>query len=314
MSLSTLESHLVRLSTPSDGSGDFNLSPSQVSQLMELAARHSVLPIVVDRLGKPGPGQLLSNAVFTMLLRLRLEEIVRTLEKRGLPFVVLKGAEFADRLYPDPALRGFTDIDLMVSRELMPEIGDELRSLGYEPYFPTGLNHTAPYGEEVWISSGPQKFAVEVHWNLVNSPTVQPGVSVVLEDLQRDGDGRLSDTALLLIAAVHGAVSHQFDRLGLLVDVRQAAIAAAETADESYLTETAARTGARLSLVTALSLAYWLWGDAECARFLSLFPRRLIDRAALRLITPKLILQPATRGSDLRRRLFRELLKVRPRV
>ncbi len=311
MSLSKLETELVRLSLPVMDAEDVGLSASEVVTITELAARHSVLPIVVNRIGQPGPDLLVSNAAFTMLLRLRLEEIARSFQKRGLPFVVLKGAEFADRLYPEPAMRGFTDIDLMVSRDVLPKIAEVLKSLGYEPYVPEGLNHSAPYGEEVWRSSGPVKFSVEIHWNLVNSPPVQRGVSVLFEDLQRDTYGRLTDSAMLLIAAVHGAVSHQFDRLGLLLDVRQAAIAAAETADETYLIETAARTGARLSLVTALALAYRLWGDAECARFLKLFPRLMIDRVAQGLISPGLVLRPATRISDLRRRLFRELLKHR---
>ena len=81
--------------------------------------------------------------------------------------------------------------------------------------------------------------------------------------------------------------------------------------DEAYLVETANRTGARLALVTALTLAHRLWGDAECARLRNLFPRRLVDAAAQALITPGLLLHPPTRVSDWRRRLFRELLKRR---
>lgn len=311
MSLSALETQLVRLALPATEPACRKLPPPELARLTEMAARHSVLPIVVRNLGQPSPPDLVRASGFAVLLRLRLAEIARVLQARGIPLVVLKGAEFADRLYPDPALRGFTDIDLMVPRAGLTAVGEALRSLGYEHCIPKGLSHTETYGEQLWQPVGPGKFGVEIHWNLVNSPPVQRGVSVVFEDLQRAASGRLSAASLLLIAAVHGAASHQFDRLGLLVDVRQAAMAGADQVDEAYLVETVNRTGARLALVTALTLAHRLWGDAECARLRDLFPRRLVDGMAQQLITPELLLHPPTRTTDLRRRLFRELLKRR---
>jgi hypothetical protein len=311
MPLSALETQLVRLSLPATEPACVELPPRAAARLTEMAARHSVLPIVVRNLGQPAPDDLVSAAGFAVLLRLRLDEIARTLRARAVPFVVLKGAEFADRLYPDPALRGFTDIDLMVRRDALAAVGEALQSLEYEHCVPKGLSHIEPYGEQLWQPVGPGKFGVEIHWNLVNSPPVQRGVSVVFEDLQRDSSGRLSAASLLLIAAVHGAASHQFDRLGLLVDVRQAAMVSAGTVDEAYLVETATRTGGRLALVTALTLAHRFWGDAECARLRDLFPWRPMDAVAQQLITPGLVLRPATRATDLRRRLFRELLKRR---
>jgi len=281
------------------------------ARLIEMATRHSVLPIVSRNLGLPAPAGLVAAAGFTVLLRLRLEPIAQRLRERGLAFAVLKGAEFADRLYPAPALRGFTDIDLIVPREALAAVGEALKSLGYEHCVPKGLNHAEPYGEELWLPPGAGKFGVEIHWNLVNVPSVQRGVSVQFEDLQRDAAGRLSPASLLLIAAVHAAASHQFDRLGMLVDVRQAAIGAAGKLDEAYLAETAARTGSRLALVTALDLAHRLWGDAPCARQRSLFPPRPVDALARLLITPGLVVRPASRMGGLRRRWFRELLKRR---
>ena len=272
--------------------------------LLEQAARHNVLPAVVRHLGHPAPPELVRAAGFTVLLRLRLAEISAALHAAGVPVIVLKGAEFADRLYPDPALRGFTDLDLLVPRAAVLAAGEVLRALGYRLKELHGLAHAAPYGEQLWVPASGPAFGVEIHWNLVNSPAVQRGVSVVFEDLQRGADGRVSPAALLLIAAVHGAVSHQFDRLGLVVDAHQAA---ALPLDAAYLADATARTGARLAVVTALSLVERLWGVAPAVRL----PGRPVDALAQRLITPATVLRPATRRADVRRRLFRELLKRR---
>ena len=280
-------------------------------ELMKLAARHGVLPAVARRLEESGGQELIQLMGRTMMLRLRLEEIQRGLREDGVPFVVLKGAEFADRLYPDPSLRGFTDIDLLMPRVAVEASGETLRRLGYEVKTIKDLRHAEPYGEQLWQPVGRPKFGVEVHWNLVNSPAVQRGVSVQFEDLQRDEAGRLSAASLLLIAAVHGAVSHQFDRLQLLCDVRQAASGVAGKLDEAYLASVAVRTGSRLALVTALGLGERMWNDTECGRLRRAMPVRAVDGVASWLITPRLVLEMDAKTGSLRRRLFRELLKRR---
>jgi hypothetical protein len=306
----SFETEFAALARPGAPVASRARTAEKIRRFIEMATRHSVLPIVTRNLGQPASPELVAASGFTMLLRLRLDEIVRTFREHGIPFVVLKGAEFADRLYPDPALRGFTDIDLMVPRSALEQAGEALRSLHFHRHLPKGLRHAEqPYGEQVWISEGAGRVSVEIHWNLVNSPTIQRGVSVVFEDLPRDKDGRLTSAALLLIAAVHAAASHQFDRLGLLVDIRQAAMLPVPGPERSALVETAIRTGARLPLILALSLAHKFWGDAECAAWLDLFSKKLLDFVAGRTITTGLILRPICANTLQRRCLLRQLMK-----
>lgn len=150
----------------------------------------------------------------------------------------------------------------------------------------------------------------------MNSPPLRRRISVAYDDLQvEDGpevgrsEPRPSASSLLLIAAVHGAVGHRFDRLQILCDVCQCARRAAGALDEKWLADAAARTGSRRALQAALSLAGDAFGGPGC--------RELIERlgwgkpgGAWRcLLTPAVVLRSDRPLAKLRRQLFRELLK-----
>ncbi len=306
---------LISLALPTTPAANLPaFSPAQLAELGQLACQHSVLPAVLRHLPAVGTEfrtQHMQTTARSMLLRLWQDKIIVALRQQSIPVIVLKGSEFADRLYPEPALRWFTDIDLMVPQTFVTLAGEVVRELGFEHVRGSALRHGDAYGEVRWQSVADPKFGVEIHWNLVNSPAVQRGVSVRYEDLQLDPTGRLSAASLLLIAAVHAAASHVFDRLGLLVDLRQAATGAAGQVDEEFLLAVAQRTGARLALLTGLHLAYQLWGDEACARLRDRLPRRATDNFALSLITPSVVLGGESRLAEWRRRLYRELLKRR---
>lgn len=61
-------------------------------------------------------------------------EILHEADQRGIPAVLLRGTAVAERYYgEDPALRPYTDIDLLVPRERLPETKQLARQLGYRP-------------------------------------------------------------------------------------------------------------------------------------------------------------------------------------
>ncbi len=312
------------------------LSAADIGRLGEMARHHGVLPAVLANLEKlssiapfqtllPPPESvpqwaglkesLVKSAGFALMLRLRLPPIFQALQSRSIPAFVLRGPEFADRVYPAPGLRSFTDLDILVPRSSVSAAGEALAGLGYHRHDPKGLKHEEVYGEELWIHPDHRTLQVEIHWNLVNSPALQAGVSVELEDLQFEaspsGGQRLTAASLLLIAAVHGATSHSFDRLQILCDVRQIACGAAGPVDADYLTQVAARTGSTLSLVTALNLAERLYGDAPCRELrLKLAPPRGGWWSGV-LMSPAAVVHSDSAMNRVRRRWFRELLKTK---
>lgn len=356
MSSGRVESWLLALADPLGPRGvlpEHPLRRGQPAQLIQSADDHGVLPAVVanlkktiaqwgqDRIlsaparGKPQPeGQLpcdeisaaladanqrlLGRTAFTLMLRRQWQTLAVPLAERGIPAMVIKGPDFADRLYSHAGLRPFRDIDLLTPREARPEVESTMAQVGYQRAPQPPLKHAQEYGEETWrLADRGSSGGVEVHWNLVNSPAMRASISVEYGDLQLDapptgvGLPRPSPGAQLLIAAVHGAASHRFDRLQLLCDVCQAARGLAGPLDEAWLRGTAQRTGSSLALATALALSGRALGEPACQELLGRLglpsPGWLVEG----LLSPSAVLGLNTRLSTIRRQLFRELLKRR---
>jgi hypothetical protein len=122
---------------------------------------------------------------------------------------------------------------------------------------------------------------------------------------------RASPAALLLIAAVHGAASHWFDRLSLLWDICQAVRGAAGVIDEPWLAQAVGQTGCTRALAMALHLGAGIVGESACRglrRRLRLAGPGAISRL---LLSRRVVLgMPAPFGRA-RRLAFRQLLKTR---
>lgn len=301
------------------------LSPQEMASLLELADRHGVLPQVLAGLdatslsaadraaidaAKAGLRMRLGGC---MLLRMQLRQIADELLRQSLKAIVIKGATFADRLYADPSLRTFTDVDLLAPSDAFDGIHAAMLGLGYQTQKPA-MKYADGYGE-ISFSRPAAGGNVELHWNVVNSPTLRRRVSVAYEDLQLlDGDQRsaglpaMSPASMLLVAAVHGAASHGFDRLQLLVDVRQAVNGTAGPLDEGYLRSAIDRTGAGFALASALELTDRLLGVPAC--------RELSGRLGLTrpaglglLLSRGVVLRCHARRDSFRRQMFRSMLK-----
>ena len=317
---------LVALSEPDPG----RVAPPAVlpralglQALLEQADRHGVLPAVLRNLQSLGAGaadlaparrRLLERTALTLKLRGQLAELRKALAAAGVVPIVLKGPVFAERLYGEPALRPFTDLDLLIDRATWPAAERAMAQLGYRSRHEAGRKHADAYGEETFrLAADATAGAVELHWNLVNSPALRAGLSVTYDDLGGGGDdGKgLSPEALLVIAAVHGAASHQFDRLGLLWDVALAVRGEGGTVEIDALQPILYRTGAARAMRMALHLVDVVLGERAArvlARQLHLGRPDALERA---LLTPAVVLDTDGRLSVARRLGFRQRLKRR---
>ncbi len=260
--------------------------------------------------------RLIGRAALSLAIRGQIRDIAGEFKAAGIPVAILKGADFADRLYQDASLRPFTDLDLLVPESAVPDAEKAMSRLGYVPR-DASMKYRNGYGERSWVRPDRYEGTVEIHWNLVNSPTIRRGVGVAWEDLlfetgREEGDGisRPAAPARLLIAAVHAAASHGFDRLQPLYDVGLASRACRSEADIHWLCETARRTGAELPLAASLALCRRLFGEPACVRLQAAM--RLPCRGAWSvLLTRGVVLRGHSRLDSFKRQLFRELLKRR---
>ncbi|HPD17578.1 MAG TPA: nucleotidyltransferase family protein [Planctomycetota bacterium] len=299
-------------------------------RLVDLADRHGVLPAVARGLrlleaAEPAVAaalalaeeRLLRGVAFALRLRMQLAAIAAALAEAGVPALVLKGPEFADRLYAEPALRPFTDLDFLLPREALGAAGAVLEGLAYRRCPEPPSKYPGAYGEEMWVLDEAGTGAVELHWDLVNSPALRRRCSVGFGDLALAPPGagalpRATPASLLLIAAVHAAMSHRFDRLQPLADVCQAARGAAGPVDAAWLAEAASRTGSALALGAALRLAEALFREPACSELLARTPGlSQAERRGRWLLTPRAVLHSKSPAARARRQLFRELLKRR---
>ena len=160
-----------------------------------------------------------------------------------------------------------------------------------------------------WVHRDNDALMIEVHTDVVHAPSLRARLSLTYDDLAEDPE---APAACLMIAIVHGAFSHGFERLQHVVDVCQAARALATVADERRFQRLVERVGAGYAATVSLDLAGRLFGEPRCREIaLALgserrgrLARRLIDHAVVTSTqTPRRILH------SWRRQWFRELLK-----
>jgi hypothetical protein len=295
--------------------------------ILEAASAHGVLPAVLRGLAQAsrasgGAGgaalaqaraRLAAQAGFGLLLSHHAARLLPALAEAGIGATLVKGACFARRIYPDQGLRGFTDLDILVAQQDRRAAGEVLARLGFveeTPEYRAGED----YAEEKWLLAADRSVMVELHGDLVHNPRLRRALHLDRAALLAAGGGDAEDTsALLLVAAVHGATSHQFDRLQHVVDVLLLGRGAAGAVDAARLKRVAEGCRARTALCVALLVASRLFGDAACAAL----ARRLGAGAAARLgaalIAPGVVLRAPTdaRGRDSwRRKALRELLRL----
>jgi hypothetical protein len=178
------------------------------------------------------------SALASALVRAQLGSVAEVVESAaGAPPVLVKGP-VAAALHPSPALRPFSDIDLVVARPALRPAFAALVAAGWRPGRAPrmGIEGGEPwrgfaeeFGHELGLvrEIGARPVAVELHWRLVDDPRADELVGEALARHGREIDGAIAPAApeLLLALALH-MVAHPDRRLLMVQDVALAARAA----------------------------------------------------------------------------------------
>ena len=308
--------------------------PAVTSNLRLVASRHGVRRVLAVPGRSDGrqalasalaeaDGQLQRRKVLSVLIGRQTEELAEAFAAHDLPAVLLKGADFADRLYPATGLRYHRDVDVLTEPAALGSAARLMQAMGYVPEELPFTRRHADWQESVWRHRGGQGALVEVHGDLVHSPALRRRTSVGLKDLDLEAAPtggplpcRPTPASLLLVAAVHAAVSHTFGRLRPLCDVLQAARGAAGPVDAGRLAEMAARTGSGRAVATSLRLARAAFGEGRCAALNAELEQRGMPRGRaalappsmwLPLVAPSVVAQPEAAGPRVAREMLRRL-------
>jgi len=282
-----------------------DFTPADWRLLAPMAKSEGVAPLLYwtfQRANMPAlrvPAKILSflaseyyrTAAQNMLLYQALDPILAALQTAGVPVIVLKGAALANTLYPDPALRPMTDLDLLVRQVDFDHAEACLRDLGYRVGYPEmspGFNQRV--GFHIYLESTPdQASAVELHWGLVagQADVRTPdmgwfwGQAEEWVEAMEEGDkGRnpmtmvFNPTAQLLYMAAHLMLQHGEAQARLLwyYDLHTLVSQCATKVDWDQLVQAAISFGWGAALYRALAGAQ--------ARFHTPFPGQLLQRLA----------------------------------
>ncbi len=239
------------------------LSPEHIDSLIDRAEAHGVLggllknftPFRTDPAleakRNAARGRHLANTAFSMLLTREADALMADIG--GLPATIVKGPVFARALYPMPALRSFTDIDILAAPESLPRLDQALAARGYRHAESSPREHK-------WLHSDNENLMIEIQTDLIHADSLNSVTSLPYEAIAGAPEGIAS---LLLVALVHGG-GHQFERLQHVVDICQAARALKNSAEQRRFEDLVSATNARFIAVAGLMLAYRIFREPRC--------------------------------------------------
>jgi hypothetical protein len=195
----------------------------------------------------------------------RLGEVLRVLEERSIPAMLLKGAALLTLVYRDPGLRPMTDVDLLVRREQLRPAAQALYEAGLAPAAALAgreKEYARKHHHLIPCVSRDGGLAVELHHNVVPAGgRIRAGTEEMWRRAQPVKVGNAAAWApapsdLLLHLAIHAAGAQVFDRsLGGLHDIAQTVRCLGKSIDWTELVETAGAWNASRHAYCCLRLA-----------------------------------------------------------
>ena len=127
--------------------------------LKKLSLESTLSPSIRESLQR----HLLSNTGHNIISLENLARLLKILNGKKIPVIVLKGAALCETVYPHIGTRTFCDLDIMVQPEDLESVKRELEHLDYS-FSPTAAQHHL-----VAYQNANHSLPLEVHWDLVNA-------------------------------------------------------------------------------------------------------------------------------------------------
>ena len=119
-----------------------------------------------------------------LLADVQLREILGALGDAGIETIVLKGPAVAAEYYGDPALRPFTDLDLLVRRSDREHAIDVLGRLGYTHGSPgRSLAYELRHAPAAYFVGGASRIPIDLHWDFVRHPGAGRATDLVVDEI-----------------------------------------------------------------------------------------------------------------------------------
>jgi len=209
----------------------------------------------------------LSSGARMVWMEAILKKILCAFAEDGISALVIKGPALAHSAYPDPAMRPYSDIDLLVKPGEVQKARQSLERVGYmckARYFERSKHL---HWEEVFLPHRPdiERTVIELHWSLVQHYIVRRYSLEEVFDRAVTVKSRgfplktLCPVDALLNNALHLSYNHNDSiRLSWILDTSRLFKLLASPGDWADLRKSCGRWGARLALEKSLRMArYW---------------------------------------------------------
>jgi len=250
-------------------------------RLIELAARHAVIPLVSRRLSvlRSGvvPEESLASlrslardgALRGLQLTAELVSVVKELDRRGIDALPVKGPTLAALVYRDLSLRLYEDLDVLVHRRDVNAATRVLAELGFTPTKTFDDSRDALISEthHVAFLHGSTGLPLELHWSLSHKTIARDSLEdrwwAQRQDVDLGGTTirTLESELLVLYLCMHGA-KHSWARIGWLCDLHWT-LQRFDAINWDMLWEIARVSGALRMVTTGLLLVDELLGGSE---------------------------------------------------
>jgi hypothetical protein len=101
----------------------------------------------------------------------KIKPLCELFQREQVPLMILKGIALCHDIYPSPALRPVTDVDLLVRKEDRGRAEELLREAGYQFVFESSKKLRAHHRamNSSFYADAEGSFSVHLHWHLVNN-------------------------------------------------------------------------------------------------------------------------------------------------
>jgi hypothetical protein len=114
-----------------------------------------------------------ATIAYHALLSAALRDLLGELGPAGIQPIVLKGMALSSTLYPSPAARPASDLDLLIELAQVPVARQALLKLGFQDIIGLEPEGHMAFSNHVHVqreSAGGQTVAIEAHWHVVHDP------------------------------------------------------------------------------------------------------------------------------------------------
>ena len=189
----------------------------------------------------PSEIQALLNESFLLNLKRNMTAIAQAkivfsaFRAAGIQLIVLKGLFLIEHVYPHPAMRNSSDIDILIHKSDIFRVDDCLRTLGYaskDSHPQQAIRNPSGYLASLdYISDSVLAPNLHVHWHIVNSsiPAYMITYRINIDHIwQNVIPTKIADVDVLTLSPEHSLiylcehalrVGHSFDRLVLIYDI-----------------------------------------------------------------------------------------------